>query len=43
MNSLFEAEFTISKDQLSRYPFQTFAPNPGTKGFPLLSGLDQNF
>jgi len=23
----------------SRYPFQSFVPNPGTKGFSLLSGL----
>jgi len=23
----------------SRYPLQSFLPNPGTKGFPLLSGL----
>jgi hypothetical protein len=27
----------------SRYPFQSFAPNSGTKGFPLLSGLGQSF
>jgi hypothetical protein len=26
----------------SRYPLQSFVPNPGTKGFPLLSGLGQN-
>jgi hypothetical protein len=24
---------------VSCYPFQSFVPNPGTKGFPLLSGL----
>jgi hypothetical protein len=23
----------------SRFPFQSFVPNPGTKGFPLQSGL----
>jgi len=28
---------------LSRYAFQSFVPNPGTKGFPLLSGLVQQF
>jgi len=26
----------------SRYPLQSFAPNPGTKGFSLLSGLGQD-
>jgi hypothetical protein len=25
----------------SRYPLQSFAPNGGAKGFPLLSGLKE--
>lgn len=28
---------------ISCYPFQSFAPNPGTKGFPFLSGLGHSF
>ncbi|WP_262493550.1 hypothetical protein [Flavobacterium branchiophilum] len=28
---------------ISSYPLQSFVPNPGTKGFPLLSGLGQSF
>jgi murein DD-endopeptidase MepM/ murein hydrolase activator NlpD len=30
-------------EAISCYPFQSFAPNPGTKGFPLLSGLGTLF
>ncbi|WP_232067441.1 hypothetical protein, partial [Flavobacterium bizetiae] len=26
---------------ISRYPLQSFVLNPGTKGFPLLSGLGE--
>jgi hypothetical protein len=31
--------FNIFFGAFSRYPLQSFVPNTGTKGFPLLSGL----
>jgi hypothetical protein len=31
--------FNIIFRSYSRYSFQSFVPKPGTKGFPLLSGL----
>ena len=31
--------FILIFRSFSRYPLQSFAPNPGAEGFPLLSGL----
>ena len=36
-------EFIFKLGALSRYPLQSFVPNPGTKGFSLLSGLGELF
>jgi len=48
MRSPFQLEFKDFKfifklGALSRYPLQSFVPNPGTKGFSLLSGLGELF
>jgi len=40
---IFEAERLVFFQQASsRFPLQSFMPNPGKKGFPLQSGLKVN-